>query len=64
MLEAPVQTVDGEAVAVTEEGDGLTVTVTEAVAEQPLESVPVTVYDVVSAGLTEMLAVVSPVLHT
>jgi hypothetical protein len=50
-------------VAVTADGDGFTETVTEAVAEQPLEFVPVTVYDVVVVGLTEMFAVVSPVLH-
>ena len=48
---------------VTEDGDGFTITVTEAVAEQPLELVPVTVYVVVASGLTETVAVVSPVLQ-
>ena len=44
-------------------GRGLTVTVTEAVREHPLELVPVTVYTVVSPGLTVMLEVVAPVFH-
>jgi hypothetical protein len=43
VLEVPAQSVAGEAVAVTDVGDGFTETVTEAVAEQPLEVVPVTV---------------------
>ena len=43
-------------------GDGLTVTVAIAVDEQP-EVVPVTVYDVVVAGVTEIGFVRSPVVH-
>jgi len=63
VLEAPAHSVSGEAVAATEEGDAFTETVTEAVWEHPLELVPVTVYVVVSPGLTVMLAEVSPVFH-
>jgi hypothetical protein len=44
-------------------GDVLTETVTDAVPEHPLEFVPVTEYVVVEPGLTEILAVVCPVLH-
>jgi len=59
--EPPVQIVDGDAVAVTF-GAAFTVTVTDAVLEQPAV-VPVTVYVVVEVGLTLILAVVAPVLH-
>jgi hypothetical protein len=62
VLDDPEHTVDGEAVAVTFRPLP-TVTVTEAVPEQPPEPVPVTEYVVVALGLTVMLAVVSPVLH-
>jgi hypothetical protein len=60
--EAPVQIDAGEASAVTS-GNGLTVTVMEAVFEHPMELVPVTVYVVVVSGLTVMLADVAPVFH-
>jgi hypothetical protein len=53
---------DGDAVAVTA-NDEPTVTVTDAVPEQPLELVPVTEYVVVEEGLTVILAVVCPVFH-
>ena len=46
------------------DGGGLTVTVPLAAAVQPLAPVAVTVYVVVEAGLTVMLAVVAVVLHT
>ena len=62
MDEPPAQIEEGDAVAVTF-GDEPTETVTETVFEQPLEFVPVTVYVVVEAGLTVILAVVCPVLH-
>ena len=58
----PGQTDPGDAVALTF-GKAPTDTVTDAVFEQPLEFVPVTVYVVVDVGLTVMLAVVCPVLH-
>ena len=62
MLDDPLHTVDGEAVAVTFRPEP-TDTVTEAVPEQPLEFVPVTEYVVVELGFTVMLAVVCPVFH-
>jgi len=62
VLNPPEQIAEGDAVAVTF-GDDPTETVTETVVEHPLEFVPVTEYVVVEVGLTEMLAVVSPVLH-
>ena len=62
VLDPPAQIVAGDAVAVTVM-DEPTVTVTDAVPEQPLAFVPVTEYVVVEAGLTVMLAVVCPVLH-
>jgi hypothetical protein len=37
-------------------GSGFTVTTTESISEQPLASVPVTVYDVVAAGVAVGLA--------
>jgi hypothetical protein len=43
-------------------GNGLTVTVATAVAEQPVE-VPVTVYEVVEVGVTEIGFVEAPVDH-
>ena len=58
----PSQIVDGEATHTTV-GNEITITVTEAELEQPLISVPVTVYVLVRLGLTEMLAAASPVLH-
>ena len=57
-----MQIVAGDAVAVTVR-DEPTVTVTDAVPEQPLAFVPVTEYVVVEVGLTVMLAVVWPVFH-
>jgi len=60
--DAPVQIAAGEASAVTF-GNGSTVTVMEAVFEQPMELVPVTEYVVVVSGLTVMLADVAPVFH-
>jgi hypothetical protein len=63
VLEAPAHSVAGEAVAVTDVGEGFTETVTDADCEHPLELVPMTVYVVVSPGLTVMLAVVAPVFH-
>ena len=44
-------------------GNGLTVTVTDVAAEQPLASVIVTEYVVVAAGLTVMEAVACPLLQ-
>jgi len=44
-------------------GDGSTVMVLEAEAEQPGAEEPVTVYVVVAAGLTSILLVVAPVFH-
>ena len=44
-------------------GSGLTVTVTDVAAEQPLASVTVTEYVVVAAGLTEMEVVFCPLLQ-
>jgi len=62
VLDPPGQIDAGDAVAVTAM-DEPTVTVTDAVPEQPLEFVPVTEYEVVEVGLTMILAVVSPVFH-
>ena len=62
VLEDPEHMVEGEAVAVTVKPLP-TDTVTDAVPEHPLELVPVTEYVVVEAGLTIMLAVVSPVFQ-
>ena len=45
-------------------GSGFTVTVCDATAVQPLASVTVTLYAVVLAGDTVMLAVVAPVFHS
>jgi len=44
-------------------GNGLTVTVTDVAAEQPLTSVTVTEYVVVAVGLTVMEAVDCPLLQ-
>ena len=44
-------------------GNGLTVTVTDVAAEQPLASVTVTEYVVVAVGLTVMEAVDCPLLQ-
>lgn len=59
---APLQTAatGGEMEAVSVE---VTVIVPEAVAVQPLASVTVTLYTVVTEGLTVMLALVAPLLH-
>jgi hypothetical protein len=45
-------------------GRALTVTVIEAMLTQPTPFVPVTEYDVDTAGLTVILADVAPLLHT
>ena len=55
---APLQIVAGEALAVMV-ADEFTVTVTEAVLVQPKAELPVTVYVVVTIGLT----VADPLLH-
>jgi hypothetical protein len=55
VADAPTQISAGEAETDTL-GAAFTATVTEAVPEQPLALVPVTVYVVVDAGLTTMLA--------
>ena len=57
-----MQIADGEALAITF-GNGLTVTVTLAVFEQPNELVPVTEYVVVTLGVTVIAYPVCPVLH-
>ena len=44
-------------------GNGLTVTVTDVAAEQPLASVTVTEYVVVIVGLASIQYAVLPVLH-
>jgi len=53
-----------EALVADAEGRALTVTVPLAVAEQPPALVAVTLYVVVLAGLTLILGLVAPVLHT
>jgi hypothetical protein len=58
----PGQITDGDAPTLTT-GLAFTVTLTVAVAEQPLALVPVTVYDVLALGLTTILAPVCPVLQ-
>jgi hypothetical protein len=63
VADAPAQIVDGDTLTLTL-GNGLTNTVTDALAEQPLALVPVTAYVVVDAGLTTMLAPVCPVFQT
>ncbi|MBL0102042.1 MAG: hypothetical protein IPP49_20045 [Saprospiraceae bacterium] len=45
-------------------GNGFTVTVLVDVLTQPLELVPVTVYVLVADGVTLIVVVVAPVLHT
>ena len=62
VAELPAQIADGEALTLTE-GEALTVTVVLAVLVHPFTSVPVTEYDAVALGLTEILAVVAPVFH-
>lgn len=62
VVELPAQIVEGDAVAVTTI-ELFTNTVTDAVAEHPFRK-PVTEYVVVADGLTTMLALVCPVLHT
>jgi hypothetical protein len=61
VADSPWQITEGDAEALTET-EPLTTTVTEAVAEHPF-LVPVTVYVVVTVGLTVMLLPDSPVLH-
>ena len=63
MLELPEQIVVGAADTVTV-GVEFTVTVTVCGASEQPPVVPVTVYVVVVAGLTEIVDVVAPVLHT
>jgi hypothetical protein len=58
----PLQIVAGAATAVIV-GNGFTVTVTDAVLVHPAAEVPVTVYVVVAAGLTDKGLAVEPVLH-
>ena len=53
VADAPLQIGDGVGTVIT--GSGFTVTVTCAVAEHPLASVPVTVYVVVEDGLAVTL---------
>ena len=60
---SPIQIAAGDALAVTV-GSGFTVTVTNAVPVHPAALVPVTKYVVVEDGLTEVLPLVDPVLHT
>jgi hypothetical protein len=62
VTEFPAQMLAEEGVQVTV-GRARTVTVDEAVFEQPNRSVPVTEYVVVADGLAVMLAVVAPVFH-
>lgn len=62
VVDCPSQIVEGDATIETL-GKAITTMVTCAVFEQPFTSVPVTVYVVVTLGLTVMLALVSPVLH-
>jgi hypothetical protein len=62
VAEAPEQIADADALTLIE-GAALTTTVTDPIAEQPDELVPVTEYVVVNVGLTEMLADVAPLLH-
>jgi hypothetical protein len=64
VLDAPIHIVPGVAVAVIA-GNAFTVTVAVAVLEQPLISVPVTVYIVVTPGDTTWLAPApNPLSHT
>ena len=63
VVDSPTHTIEGDALIVID-GDALTVTVTDAVAEHPPAFVPITEYDVVEEGLTEILAEVAPVLQT
>ncbi|GHN02215.1 hypothetical protein WSM22_37040 [Cytophagales bacterium WSM2-2] len=62
VAELPAQIAEVEALIFTE-GAALTVTVTFALAEHPANVVPVQVYVVVEAGLTEMLEDVAPLLQ-
>jgi len=59
---SPLHIADGLAVAATD-GNGFTVTLTDAVPVHPAVLVPVTVYVVVDAGLTVVEDVFAPVLH-
>jgi hypothetical protein len=62
VVDPPTQIIDGAATMFTL-GDALTFTVIDSLTEHPFEFVPVTVYVVVTLGLTEMLALVAPVFH-
>jgi hypothetical protein len=61
MVDCPWQSVVTLAFAVTA-GDGFTVTTATAEEEQP-PALPVTVYDVVAAGTTEMVEPEAPVVQ-
>jgi hypothetical protein len=61
--DVPAQIDDADALILTD-GAALTVMVWVAEAAQPVVLVPVTLYIVVADGLTVMLAVVAPLLHT
>ncbi|KAF5032953.1 hypothetical protein DSECCO2_611840 [anaerobic digester metagenome] len=63
VLLSPTQILASEAATVIT-GSGFTMIWMLAVPVQPLAAVPVTVYVVVAAGLTVILAVVCPVLHS
>lgn len=63
VVDAPAQIADCEALTTTV-GDSFTTMVISVTAEQPLELVPVTLYVVVTLGLTIMLVEVSPVLQS
>jgi hypothetical protein len=62
VVDPPTQIIEGAATMFTL-GAALTFTVIDSLVEQPLEFVPVTVYVVVTLGLTEILALVAPVFH-
>jgi len=62
VVDPPAQMIDGEAEMLIA-GDVFTFTVIDSLDEQPLELVPVTVYVVVTLGLTKMLALVEPVFQ-
>lgn len=63
VADAPSQIADADAFIIIA-GDALTNTVPLADELQPLPFVPVTLYVVVEPGLTVILAVVAPLLHT
>ena len=63
VTEDPEQTDDADELTATD-GAAFTTTVMLPTAEHPPVFVPVTLYVVVAPGLTVMLEVVAPVLHT